>query len=404
MRPLLLRFVRHTVRLPMAALAAAALCRLAAPVQAQEAGTAGGEEKDAWQAIWDNVVGAWNHVLITVGDNAIRVSQIVLAVLIVAVGVLVSRLVTRTLRIGLLRRVHMDRTAAAAVEKILFYLLVIIAVVFGFQTLAIPITLFAFLGGALAIGIGFGAQNIVANFISGLILMFERPVRIGDFIEVENHLGRIEEIRFRCTRIRTVDGVEVLVPNSVLLEHSVINWTLSDTRLRASVKVGVIYGSPTGKVAKLIRQAVDESKVALRSPEPVLVFDDFGDNVLVFEVFFWTEVTNMMDLKTACSDIRYRIDDLFREAGLVIAFPQRDVHLDNISPIEVRLTRADEAGDEDAAPAEETATSREKQTTVHDDEPRPEASRSEDAAPSTEIGRRRDVDEEEPPEPGDLRK
>jgi len=279
----------------------------------------------------------WNYEVFQVGEHAIQVNQLILAALILFLGLLLSRLITRWLRIHLLMRVRLDPTAAATVEKLLFYLLLVMVLAIAFQSLHIPITVFAFVGGALAIGVGFGAQNIINNFISGLILMLERPVRIGDLVELQEHRGRIEEIRFRCTRVRRNDGVEVLVPNSALLEKEVINWTLSDKQIRTSIILGVIYGSPTDQVADLIRKAVEEHDRVLKYPAPTLVFDDFGDNSLVFEVFFWTEVAKMMDLRTIRSDIRFRIDQLFRDAGIVIAFPQRDVHLDAAKPIEVRL-------------------------------------------------------------------
>jgi small-conductance mechanosensitive channel len=302
----------------------------AAPETDADPGKPPESEEDLFTQVWD-------FQLFKVGENVIRAGQVVLTVVLVIVGLLVARLLTGVLRRRLLTRVRLDVTAAAAVEKVLFYLLVVLVVLTALQVLEIPLTLFAFLGGAIAIGLGFGAQNILNNFISGLILMFERPVRIGDFVEVDEHLGRIEEIRFRCTRIRRNDGVEVLVPNSTLLEKNVINWTLSDRRVRTSIRVGVVYGSPTDRVAELVRQAVDETDRIMKEPEPALVFDDFGNDALIFEIYFWTDVSSMLDLKLVCSAVRFRIDELFRGEGIVIAFPQRDTHLDTIRPLEVRV-------------------------------------------------------------------
>jgi len=301
-----------------------------APAPAEEPATQGGA-----------LARLWRRDLFTVGGAPVRVSQVVVALLVLVVGFWASRGLTHVLRVRVLSRSRFDASAAAAVEKVLFYILLAVVMLFAFQALRIPTTVFTFLGGALAIGLGFGAQNIINNFISGLILMFERPIRIGDLVEVDAHRGSVEEIRFRCTRIRSTDGIDVLVPNSALLEKSVINWTLSDKRLRTSVAVGVIYGSPTELVARLIRQAVDEHPRVLQEPEPVIVFQDFGDNALAFEVFFWTEIKTAMDLRVVCSDIRFRIDALFREHDLVIAFPQRDVHLDTVRPLDVRVLPAD---------------------------------------------------------------
>ena len=310
-----------------------ALSLFAAACMAQEDAETTGESR-AETTAFDRV---WNFELLRIGDRSLRVSQLAIAIAVLVFGLLISRLTTRAVRRSLAKRPRVSETAAVMVEKLLFYFLLVIVLVLAFQSLQLPIALFAFLGGALAIGLGFGAQNIIANFISGLILMFERPVRIGDLVEVDEHRGRIAEIRFRCTRIRRNDGVDVLVPNSLLLEKNVINWTLSDKQMRTSIKVGVIYGSPTDKVSELIEKAVREDDRVMKQPQPMLIFDDFGDNSLVFEIFFWTEVSTMMDLAKTRSAIRFRIDELFRAAGLVIAFPQRDVHLDTVAPLEVRL-------------------------------------------------------------------
>jgi len=194
--------------------------------------------------------------------------------------------------------------------------------------LNLPLTAFAFVSGAIAIGVGFGAQNIINNFISGWILMWERPIRIGDLLELGQDRGRVEAINTRYTRIRRVDGVHLLIPNSALLENTVVNWTLIDRNVRSFVQVGVQYGSPVTQARELIEQSVDEHPDILKEPESVVLFTDFGDSALVFEAYFWIHAANNMDLRRVRSDIRFQIDELFRQHGIVIAFPQRDVHID----------------------------------------------------------------------------
>ena len=194
--------------------------------------------------------------------------------------------------------------------------------------LQIPLTAFAFISGAVAIGVGFGAQNIINNFISGWILMWERPIRIGDFLEIGDVKGTVETINTRSTRIRRVDGVHLLVPNSQLLENTVVNWTLIDKLARGIVRVGVSYGSPVRKVEALIYQAAKEHQDIINNPEPLVIFEDFGDSSLIFDLYFWINAFGEKDLRRIKSDIRFRIDDLFNEAGIVIAFPQQDVHVD----------------------------------------------------------------------------
>ncbi|MAE62185.1 MAG: hypothetical protein CMJ49_12620, partial [Planctomycetaceae bacterium] len=262
----------------------------------------------------DIVTRIWEYELFSVGETTIRVNQIVTAILLVIVGVIISRWITRLLRSRLQRRGHIDPNTAAAIEKILFYLLAVTVLMVGLQVVHVPLTAFTVFGGAVAIGVGFGAQNLINNFISGLILMLERPVRIGDLVEIDDHIGRVESIGGRCTNIRRTDGVDLLVPNSALLENNVINWTLSDKHIRTKLTVGVIYGSPTDVVAKLIRQAVEGHQRVLKTPDPILLFEEFGDNALIFDIYFWAEVEREMDLREIKSDLRFEIDRLFRDA------------------------------------------------------------------------------------------
>ena len=210
------------------------------------------------------------------------------------------------------------------------YVIIVLIVLFLaiLDLLQVPLSAFAFISGAIAIGVGFGAQNIINNFISGWILMWEQPIRIGDFLEIGDVKGKVETINTRSTRIRRVDGVHLLIPNSQLLENTVVNWTLIDNLTRCVVRVGVAYGSPVRKVSELIMQAVTEHKFVLDDPKPLVVFEDFGDNALIFDAYFWIDAQGEKDLRVVKSDIRFRIDELFNEAGIVIAYPQRDVHID----------------------------------------------------------------------------
>lgn len=215
------------------------------------------------------------------------------------------------------------------VKRIIYVLAIIFIVITTLELINVPLTAFAFVSGAIAIGFGFGAQNIINNFISGWILMWERPIRIGDFLEVEGtSRGTVETINTRSTRIKRVDGVRMLIPNSKLLENTVVNWTLIDKLMRTSVRIGVAYGSPARNTSELLLQAVNEQTDVLQEPPPVVIFDDFGDNALMFEVYFWVDTSVAKDMRVVRSNIRFRIDELFEENSIVIAFPQRDVHLD----------------------------------------------------------------------------
>jgi small-conductance mechanosensitive channel len=290
------------------------------------------------EELWSKIEGLWQIELWVIDERSVTVKKVVVALIILIVGMILARIVTRSLS-KRLPASRLDQSSRAAIEKVLYYFALLFLVLFALRTVNIPLTVFTFLGGAVAIGIGFGAQNLINNFISGFILMMERPVKIGDLIEVDNNFGVIEGIGARCTQIRTGANVHILVPNSSFLEKNIINWTLSDKKIRAHITVGVIYGADTSKVRDLMIQAVEEHEKVLKYPEPFVLFSEFGDNALIFEVYFWIRMQRIMERRRIESALRFRIDDLFREADLVIAFPQRDVHLDTTKPLDLRILK-----------------------------------------------------------------
>ena len=279
----------------------------------------------------------WEYELATApGGQSITVGEILLVVALVIGGYVASRFIVYLIG-RRMAKANVRPDVVHVFKRIMFIVFLIVVVLTALSLLGIPLTAFAFATGAIAIGIGFGAQNIINNFISGWILLAERPIRIGDFIEIDSWQGTVESVATRSTRIRRTDGVHLLVPNSLLLEQIVVNWTLVDREIRTKVSVGVAYGSPVKKVAELIMQAVAEHEAIKKEPEPSVVFEDFGDNALTFDTYFWCDVAGERDLRKIRSDIRFRIDALFAENDIVIAFPQRDVHLDTSRPLQVEM-------------------------------------------------------------------
>jgi small-conductance mechanosensitive channel len=285
----------------------------------------------------DTLKTLWDYPLFSIGDaGSIRFSQLFLVFLVLVVGYVAIKLIEKLIQ-RRLAKTELRADAAHVLQRIIFYALLVVVVMVALSLLDVPLAAFAFISGAVAIGVGFGAQNVINNFISGWILLMERPVRIGDFIEVDGHMGVVERIGNRSTRIRRTDGVHLLIPNSQMLERVVVNWTLIDYQIRTVVRVGVAYGSPVRLVAELIEQAVKQQPEVQAEPEPLIVLDDFGDNSIVFDAYFWCEVGGERELRQIRSEIRFRIDALFQEKGIVIAFPQRDVHINSVSPLQVRL-------------------------------------------------------------------
>ncbi len=279
----------------------------------------------------------WRYEIVASEDNPITVGKVVTALGFFALGYLVARILSHSLGARVFPRIRIEEGIAHAYQSLVFYGLIVVAFLVALRVVNIPLTAFAIAGGALAIGIGFGSQNLMNNFISGVILLAERPIKIGDLIDVEGIYGTVERIGLRSTRIRAGENFHVIVPNAAFLENRVINWTHADRQVRIHVAVGVVYGSPTERVVELLQQALGEHPAILDKPEPIILFTEFGDNSLNFEAHFWIRIRSQMERRRVESDLRFRIDQLFRAEDIVIAFPQRDVHLDAPAPIDVRI-------------------------------------------------------------------
>jgi len=213
----------------------------------------------------------------------------------------------------------------------------------------IPLSNFAIIAGALSVGIGFGMQNVVNNFVSGLILAFERPIQIGDTIEVGQVLGEVKSIGIRASNVRTFDGAEVIVPNGDLISAQVVNWTLSDRRRRVRIPVGVAYGTDPQRVIDLLKEVANKHDEVVDDPKPNVLFRAFGESSLDFEMRFWTRSHDRW--VGISSDIAVAANAALKEAGIEIPFPQRDLHVRSIDGQAVRSFRGEPVLDADA-PAE----------------------------------------------------
>jgi small-conductance mechanosensitive channel len=282
-------------------------------------------------AVGEKMTSFWNRELFTteekiVGQDGsvltrtrgISVGKIILGILGLAAGLFIAKTVARLVKKRLGNRFAIDTARAAFLEKILCYFLLALVALVTLNWLRIPLTAFAFLGGALAIGVGFGAQTLMNNFISGLILLAEQKIKIGDITDADGHLGRVINLGTRCSRIRKSDGVDVLVPNSYLLEKNVINWTLSDPHHRYDFIIGVSYGVSTELVLSTLRRALEEQPEVMKEPPGSVIFEAFGNKALNFHLYYWLDL-GRSDSNEVGSEIRVRIYRLCREAGIEIA-------------------------------------------------------------------------------------
>jgi potassium-dependent mechanosensitive channel len=266
----------------------------------------------------------------TIGTVEISLADVLGFGLAIWIGVLVSRFLRFVLTVDVYPRVTLPRGVAATVSMLVNYLVLGIAFVLAVAAAGVQLDRFALIVGALSVGIGFGLQNIVNNFVSGLILAFERPIQSGDTVQFSTMFGRVTRIGVRSSTVRTFDGAEVIVPNANLISNEVTNWTLSDMRRRMEILVGVTYGTNPREVMELLLKVASGDDRLLDNPAPSVLFLGFGDSSLDFSLRAWTDdFDNFITIK---SDLTVAVHDALYAAGIEIPFPQRDLHLRSVDP------------------------------------------------------------------------
>ncbi len=251
------------------------------------------------------------------GHRSVTVGKVVTALAMLIVGYWAAGIIARFAERQAIARFQIDPNVANIIRQwalACFFLLLVIATL---MSVKIPITAFAFLGGALAIGVGFGTQNLLKNVISGLLLLLERPLRVGDVIEVDGIKGLVTSIGLRSSTIRDLNGVETLIPNSNLLERNLTNWTYSSFRKRYSLRIAVATGSDARRVKDRLRDLAGQHGQILKEPDPYVLFEDFSEQALVFVLHYWIEISPGIDAATVASDLRFMIERTFAEENIV---------------------------------------------------------------------------------------
>ncbi len=281
--------------------------------------------------VYHNFGQAWSDITgigFTIGHLHITLAMLLLSLLVIYLSIQVSWLLRAALDTQVFPRSQVDRGVSDSIKKLLHYFFILIGFLLAVSVAGIEMRNFAVLAGALGIGIGFGLQNIVNNFVSGLILLFERPIKVGDMVVVEEDWGKVLSIGLRSTVIETFDGSELIVPNSTLIAQKVTNWTLSTTRARVVLPVGVAYGSDVEKVLRILMEAAESHSLVMEDPAPRALFVGFGDSSLDFELRAWiADVNGRLGVR---SELGQYIDRRFREEEIEIPFPQRDLHLRSV--------------------------------------------------------------------------
>jgi small-conductance mechanosensitive channel len=278
---------------------------------------------------------------ITIGAIGFTVGSVFTVVAIVLGAAVLSRVLRFLLAAGFYGRIAVQRGTAESVSKLLHYAVLTVAFLLALGAAGIDLTKVTILAGALGVGVGFGLQNIVSNFISGLILLFERPLHVGDKITVRSTSGEVKDIGIRASTIRTWDGGDVVIPNASLISDDFTNWTLSDNRRRSELAVGAAYGTEPAMMLRLLNEIALNHPLVLKEPAPTPLFTGFGESSLQFILQYWTLLEHQVRVG---SELHVAVNERLAEEGIEIPFPQRDLNLRNVDPALLRATPAESEG------------------------------------------------------------
>lgn len=278
------------------------------------------------QELWEKIDYYFkDFILFKIQDVGITISHFVVAIVAVIISLLISKVVRSALKKHLFKTFDIDTGLQYALLRFIHYIIVIIGLYIGLKTVNIPLGAIVGLFAVIGVGIGFGLQNLTSNFISGVILLLERPVKVGDRLEVNEVWGDVKRISLRTTLIETPDNIAIIVPNSKLLENEVINYSYGDPKIRLRIPVGIAYGSDCEKVTNLLVNVAEQNDRVLKNPAAKVWFSEFGDSSLNFILLCWIPNSSIkFDVR---SELNYAIDRVFREQQIEIPFPQHDLHL-----------------------------------------------------------------------------
>ena len=306
-----------------------------------------------WKVIALQAVGlmkqVWNFELFAVEDSTVvegktvttsygvTVGKSIGVLLLYAFAYWLFAMLTRVLGRLMVRRFKVDPQVASVIRRWLMIAVSVVLIILILNLARIPLTAFAFMGGALAIGIGFGTQTIIKNVISGIIILFERKIRVGDIIAIGGTTGHVTAVDLRASTVRSFDGVEALVPNSTFLENQVVNWTYSNSRIRREIRIGIAYGSPVRQAADVIIGCAMEHGQVLKDPAPEVYLEDFADNAILMVLIFWVELSPTLSGRRVDSDLRFMMEKRLAAAEIAIPFPQRDIRVSVADALPVRM-------------------------------------------------------------------
>jgi potassium efflux system protein len=282
---------------------------------------------------------SWLESGISIAGTKITILNVAYLILFIIFFTFLSRIIRKALQNKVLPRTRLDIGARASFVNVVIYTFWILAIYTGINILGINLSSLTFMAGALGVGIGFGLQNIVNNFISGIILLFDPSIQVGDMVQIGEDWGTVNRINIRTTIVQSFDNASLIIPNSQMLSNKVTNWSFKDPKVRRQVDVGVAYGSDVQKVRNVLLQIVSDMPEIMDDPAPRVDFMDFGDSALIFRIRFW--ITSPDYWLTAPTELRFKIDEEFKKNNIEIAFPQQDIHIRSASGLEKIFDRKD---------------------------------------------------------------
>lgn len=290
----------------------------------------------------DQIDKVMHYTLFNVGDTPITLASIAIFFVAFIILLILSRLVARLLATRILAKLGVEKGTVYTFKRITFYVLGALSAIIAFQIVGINLSGLAVIFGLLSVGIGFGLQNITSNFISGLILLFERPIKIGDRVTVGDTLGDVIAINMRSTTVRSLQNVSIIVPNSEFISSQVINWSHTDPKVRLDIEVGVSYNSDLDTVLKTLDEVAAENSDVMERPAPEVLLMEFGDSSWNMQLRVW--IASPHGQFRIRSNINCAIVRKFRERGIEIPFPQRDLHVRSPLPVPLETAAGQTAG------------------------------------------------------------
>lgn len=279
----------------------------------------------SWQEFFSYINDILNFTLFQIKETPVTVISILIFLLLITGFIIIGVMARKALNRKILRRFKIDEGTSYTLSRVTQYIIITIGALVSFQFVGIDLSGLAVIFGLLSVGIGFGLQNVTSNFISGLIILFERPISVGDRVTVANIEGDVTEINIRSTKVRTVNNISIIVPNSEFVSKDVINYSHGDPTYRLDVNVGVSYGSDLDKVLKVMQEVADESENVLKQPKAEVHLIEFGDSSWNMQLRAW--IADVKHYPRVRNELNQAIVHKFRANDIEIPFPQRDLHV-----------------------------------------------------------------------------